>query len=262
MTDTFRCDDKAQLVAYLYDDIDEATRRLAEDHLRRCPACADELAALGRVRHELAGWSPPEVSLGFTIVPATEAPPAPVVHPARWWRAAADTTWARAAAAVLVVSAGLSLLNLQIRYDRDGLVISTGWLTRPTAAPAATAPPATAARAPEAAAPWRQELAALEQTLRAELDQARTTLPATSPAGRDLSAERVAALIEQSERRQKQELALRIAQLGRDLEVQRRSDLVRINQGLGQVEGRAGAEILRQRQMLDYIMRVSAPPPQ
>ena len=112
---------------------------------------------------------------------------------------------------------------------------------------------------------WRQELAALERTLRGELTAARveaTSTPAAGAPARDLSAERVATLIEQSERRQRQELALRLAQLGRDLEVQRRSDLVRINQGLGQFEGRAGAEILRQRQMLDYIMRVSAQPPQ
>jgi hypothetical protein len=82
-----------------------------------------------------------------------------------------------------------------------------------------------------------------------------------APRAADLTLQRVADLIEQSERRQKQELAMRLAQFGRDLEVQRRSDLVRINQGFGQFEGRAGAEIARQRQMLDYIMRVSAQPP-
>ena len=63
----------------------------------------------------------------------------------------------------------------------------------------------------------------------------------------------------ESERRQQQELALRLAQFGRDLEVQRRSDLSD-HRGFGQFEGRA-AEIARQRQMLDYIMRVSAQPP-
>jgi hypothetical protein len=73
--------------------------------------------------------------------------------------------------------------------------------------------------------------------------------------------QRVAQLIEESEKRQQQQLALRLTQFNRDLEVQRRSDLVRINQGFGQFEGRAGAEIARQRQMLDYMMRVSAQPP-
>jgi hypothetical protein len=78
-----------------------------------------------------------------------------------------------------------------------------------------------------------------------------------------VSLQRVSALIAASERRQQQELARRLAMFGRDLEVQRRADLVRINQGFGQFEGRAGAEIARQGQMLDYIMRVSAPrPPQ
>ncbi|MEZ5286287.1 MAG: hypothetical protein R2712_16055 [Vicinamibacterales bacterium] len=68
-------------------------------------------------------------------------------------------------------------------------------------------------------------------------------------------------LIVQSEQRQRTELAKQMIQLARDLEVQRRTDLVRINQGMGQFEGRAGAEIQRQRQMLDYIMRVSTQPP-
>jgi hypothetical protein len=77
----------------------------------------------------------------------------------------------------------------------------------------------------------------------------------------DLPMQRVVQLIEASEQRQQQELALRLTQFNRDLEVQRRSDLVRINKGFGQFEGRAGAEIARQRQMLDYIMRVSQQPP-
>jgi len=35
-----------------------------------------------------------------------------------------------------------------------------------------------------------------------------------------------------------------------------------IKLGVGLFEWRAGAEFARQRQMLDYFMRVSAPPPQ
>jgi hypothetical protein len=85
---------------------------------------------------------------------------------------------------------------------------------------------------------------------------------AADPTARDISLERVRALIAESEQRQQRELALRLTQFGRDFDQQRRTDLVRINQGFGQFEGRTGAEIARQRQMLDYIMRVSAPPPQ
>ena len=67
------------------------------------------------------------------------------------------------------------------------------------------------------------------------------------------------ALIDESEAQQRRELALRLTQFGRDLEVQRQADFVRIERGIGRVEGMAGAEIARQRQMVNYLMRVSQP---
>lgn len=264
MSETFRCDDKELLVAYLYDEVDGLTRRRVDEHLRVCAACASEATALASVRHELAGWAPPEADLGFTIVPASVARAhGAVVRPGHWWRSAAVPAWAQAAAAVLLVAAGLSIANVQIRYGADGLLITTGWM--PTAAGAEAVP--SSSRMPAATTStdesWRPALAALETSLRQEIREARASEAVAAPAERsaDVSLQRVTALIDQSERRQKQELALRLAQFGRDLEVQRRSDLVRINQGFGQFEGRAGAEIARQRQMLDYIMRVSAQPP-
>jgi Putative zinc-finger len=262
MSETFQCDDKNQLVAYLYDELDGITRRRIDEHLRVCTACAEEVDALTGVRRELAGWAPPNATLGFTLIQSPTTPvPAEVVRPTRWWPPAVPV-WAQAAAAVLVVGAGLSVANLQIRYGADGLVITTGWMASGGAV-AVSAPPATR---PVVEPDWQPALAALESSLRQEIREARAAESAVQAAatlsrGASLSAERVAALIEQSERRQQQELALRLAQFGRDLEVQRRSDLVRINQGFGQFEGRAGAEIARQRQMLDYIMRVSAQPP-
>ena len=65
------------------------------------------------------------------------------------------------------------------------------------------------------------------------------------------------ALIEESERRQQRELALRLTDVVRDFDAQRRADLVRIEQNMGQIEGLTGAEALRQRQLLDYLVRVS-----
>jgi len=266
MNETFLCDDKEQLVAYLYDEIDGISRRRIDDHLRVCAACAAEVQGLSGVRRELAQWTPPDAELGFTIAQSGTPPPVVAAAPAeKWWTAVRVPAWAQAAAAVLVVAAGLSIANLQIRYGDGGLVITTGWMAPSSAAPA----PAAAASASQAE--WQPAMAALESTLRAEIRAARSSdaarinaVPVTTAPSRStaLSMQRVTDLIEQSERRQKQELALRLAQFGRDLEVQRRSDLVRINQGFGQFEGRAGAEIARQRQMLDYIMRVSAPPPQ
>jgi anti-sigma factor RsiW len=261
MSETFNCDDKDQLVAYLYDELDGIVRRRVEDHLRACAACAAEVAGLSGVRRELAGWAPPEVVPGFALTqearPAVSAPASPGP---RWWPASVPV-WAQAAAAVLVVAAGLSIANLQIRYGADGLTLTTGWLAPATVAGPAPEQAATAASRPADPPAWQPALAALESSLRQEIRDTRASAPPASSRRAELSAERVADLIDQSERRQKQELALRLAQFGRDLEVQRRSDLVRINQGFGQFEGRAGAEIARQRQMLDYIMRVSSQPP-
>ena len=264
MSETFRCDDKEQLVAYLYDELDGLTRRRIDEHLRVCAACAAEITGLSGVRRELAEWAPPNATLGFTIVQsAAPAPPRQVVRPARWWQAPVPA-WAQAAAAVLVVAAGLSLANLQIRYGADGLVVTTGWMSPGQASGPALGSSATPASAASTTPDWQPALAALESSLRREIREARAVeaaAPVEEPSRTaELSAARVADLIRQSERRQQQELALRLAQFGRDLEVQRRSDLVRINQGFGQFEGRAGAEIARQRQMLDYIMRVSAQP--
>ena len=53
------------------------------------------------------------------------------------------------------------------------------------------------------------------------------------------------------------ELALRVSQVTTDVESQRRADLVRIEQNMGQIEGLTGAEAARQRELLNYLVRVS-----
>jgi hypothetical protein len=70
----------------------------------------------------------------------------------------------------------------------------------------------------------------------------------------------VQALIEQSERRQQRELALRLAQVVRDVDAQRRADLLRVDQNLGQLEGQTGAAAAQQRELLNYLVRVSQQP--
>jgi hypothetical protein len=280
MIETYRCDDKELLVAYLYDDIDPVERRRVEEHLRICPACAAEAEGLGGVRQSLASWVPPEADLGFVVVPraqivssADEAPRGQVLRPARWWRVPAQPSWAlQAAAAVLVLAAGLSVANLQVRYGNDGLVVTTGWMA--PAAPAASSLAGVSSAglgqnaSPRATEDWRPALAALADELRGEIRTSRgQPAPVNASASRSLdepTMRRISELIQESERRQQRELALRLTQFGRDIEVQRRTDNRRNFQAIGQFEGLAGAEIARQRQMMDYIMRVSAqqPPPQ
>lgn len=251
MSTNFTCDDTDTLVAYLYDELDAGHRAAVARHLEACPACAAEAAALGGVRRVLSEWTPPAPPLRFTMA----EPPPTVIRPAgsRWQTVPA---WAQLVAATLAVAVGAAVANVQVRHNQSGWTVSTGWLPQPAAAA-----PDTGAAASEA---WRPALAALEQSLRGELAAEAPARPETVTATgvEAQTLARLRTLIQDSERRQQQELALRLAQFSRDLDLQRRADLVRIDQGIGQLEGRTGAEVARQREMLNYIVRAGLRPPQ
>jgi hypothetical protein len=251
MSTRFTCDDTESLVAYLYDELDAEQGAAVARHLETCAACAAEYAALGGVRRVLGEWTPPAPALRFSV--AAEAP-APVLRPAASpWTAV--PAWAQLVAATLALAVGAAVANVQVRHDAAGWTVSTGWMT-----------PATPAATPAAGEDWRPALAALEQSLRQELSSSAPTAPvaAVAAATNDdpQTVSRMRSLIQESERRQQQELALRLAQFSRDLDLQRRADLVRIDQGIGQLEGRTGAEVARQREMLNYIVRAGLRPPQ
>jgi hypothetical protein len=73
---------------------------------------------------------------------------------------------------------------------------------------------------------------------------------------------RVRALVGESERRQQRELALRVAELVRDVNAQRQADLRRIDQNLGLMQNKTNVEVLRNREMLNYVaQRVSSQRP-
>jgi hypothetical protein len=69
--------------------------------------------------------------------------------------------------------------------------------------------------------------------------------------------QQVRAMIDDSEQRQRRELALRTTEVVRDFDAQRNDDLARIERTLGQMDGTTGVEVAQQRQMLNYLMRVS-----
>ncbi|HEX4913285.1 MAG TPA: zf-HC2 domain-containing protein [Vicinamibacterales bacterium] len=247
MTNPFTCDDKATLIAYMYGEVDAAIRDRVEAHLARCAACAAEVTALGDVRAELGLWVPPDVELGFTIVRKSDHPAATVLRPAQWWRTV--PAWAQAAAAVLVMAAGLGIANVQVRSGPDGLAVSTGWMTP------ATAPVAAPANDTE----WKTALVSLEQQLRTEIRSARDQQPTatrvSAPAvSDDAVLRRVQQLLAASEERQARELATRLTQLNADMNLQRRADLMRIQQSFAQY----GDQMMQQRQMLNNVIRVSA----
>ena len=256
MSTPFTCDDKPTLIAYLYGEVDAATRERVDAHLATCERCAEEVTALGDVRAELGLWVPPDVELGFTITRKSEPQSATVLRPARWWSAV--PAWAQAAAAVLVIAAGAAIANLQVRSGPDGFSVTTGWMT----APALSAPNDGAAierrveGRVEGQEEWRTALVALEQQLRNEIraTHEQTTVRAAAPSADAATIRRVQQLIAASEERQQRELALRLTQFAVDTNMQRRADLQRITQSFGGFE----EQILRQRQMLNNVIRVSA----
>ena len=74
---------------------------------------------------------------------------------------------------------------------------------------------------------------------------------------------RVRTLVEESERRQQRELALRLGEAMREVSVQRQEDLVRIDRNIGAMQSNTGREMLRQRSdLLNYVTVRTAARPQ
>ena len=244
------------LVAYLYDDIDPLEREAFARHLPGCVACRTELAALSEVRDGLADWPAPEVSAGvggrtpkaaLRIVDTSQPP-------SRGWRTFGDAPiWLQAAAAMLVVAASLGVANINLTYSKDGLSVTTGWL-RPAPAPVA---PQAAVAPPPAEAASRSDLTALEEKLLQEM-KAQPAAATAAPSDDEALLKRVRALVQESERRQQRELALRVAEMARDAQTQRQADLVRIDRSLGFLQNRTGVEVMRTQQQLNTLaQRVS-----
>jgi hypothetical protein len=265
MTDTRYCGNPDLLMSYLYEDGDIAVRRAFEAHLISCAECAREVGELKAVRRGLAQWTPPETLLDFRIVRGDK--------PARSWRSWLAVpvlpVWAQLGAAALLVGVAVGISGLEVRYDNQGVTVRTGWqradTSQPSAAAAVLAAPASALQAGAAAgvsAPWRADLTALEQQLRTEFrpsPAAGQALQASTAPGMSEQEflRRVRQLVDASETRQQRELALRLSAVVRDMETQRRADMVRVADVFGRVEGRAGAAVAQQRDIMNYLRRVS-----
>jgi hypothetical protein len=256
----FTCDDKQTLVGYLYGEIEPAERKAVDDHLATCAACSAEVMALGDVRSELGLWVPPDVELDFAIVKKSALPPSNVLRPVRWWNTV--PVWAQAAAAILVVAAGAAIANVQVRSGPEGFSVSTGWM--PVDSNTTSSARGVLVQDKPANEDWKPALVALEQQLRREIrstsEQAPTRTAARGPAD-EATVRRVEQLIADAERRQSRELAVRFVELTRDMNMQRRADLMKIGQGFDDYN----RQLLGQRQLLNNVnnaIRVSGTPQQ
>jgi Putative zinc-finger len=251
------------LVAYLYDEIDAADRGAFSAHLSGCGRCTRELAALRGVRTTLSAWAPPEPRVVMNYAPGTLiGEPGPTSDEdrsderrvrSRSWHDVPG--WAQVAAALLVLGVSAAIANVEVRRDASGWTLRTGWSKVP-------APPAAAqTAAANASAPWRADLTALERRLRTEFQPSPAlAVPAAATAISMSDAElqrRVRAIISESERRQERELALRVAEVMKDVNAQRQADLVKINSSLGFIQTNSYNEQMKQREMVNYLLKVS-----
>ena len=258
MNDSPYCGNTDALMSYLYEEGTPAERLAFDAHLRECERCAAEAASLRAVRVDMAAWAPPETVLDFRIV----REPAPAKS--RWGWMSTMPAWAQLAAASLVIGVAAGISGLDVQYGRDGLVVRTGWNRPADARPAGAQAEAAAVGAD---APWRADLVALQEQMRNEFSQAAPAPSAvpvsTSAAGGSGPMSdgefmaRVKQLIEASETRTQREMALRMTEMVRDMDTQRRADMRRVADGLGVLEGRTGAVTAQQREMMNYLMRVS-----
>ena len=246
------CDSKELLVGYLYDDLDGAERQAFDGHLVACPECRNELAGLRATRGQIAAWAPPEPDLGLRMVRGG-APPPPS-------RARLAPAWGLAAAAALVLAASAAIANVEIRYGGDGLTVRTGWAR---AAALAAAPPSQVQAASTGAgsvAAAREDFEAVDRRLR-ELETRLRQAPAQAAAGPMMTdaelLKRVRQYVSDAESRQQREVALQMAQMFRDFDRQRRTDLALIQQGLVQNQGMTNAELATTRDLVNQLVRVS-----
>jgi hypothetical protein len=265
------CPGGEALVSLLYDDFEPGatpSRDALTAHVRDCATCTAELEALGGVRMQLPAWTAPDVPLGFEIVRTGATPLTGWRRTFADWSARSARFVPAAAAAIVIVGGALALARLDVRYDDGGFTVRTGWGHAASAAPAPSGD--------DAAASLRRELAALRADVarlnaRGPAVTAASIAPATadeatpvavtagnaplgstafSSAQGDALLRRFKQALDESEMRQQQNLQLRINEVTRDFELQRRQDLVQVEQGFGRMD-------TQRQQMLDAIRRVS-----
>jgi hypothetical protein len=153
------------------------------------------------------------------------------------------------AAAVFVLGMTATAANLDVRYDKSGLSIRTGWSKPPAA---------------ENAAPWRGDLSAVEGRLRARIDANSETVSAVKTAAEQAPTitevelrRRVQMLLDEREKRIQNEIALAVGRVMQDYQQQRTADLANIERTVGYIRNSTLSEQLKQREAVNYLLKVS-----
>ena len=272
------------LIGYVYDELTAAERAAFDAHIESCAACREEVQTLCEARQHLASWAPPEPALDFTVVRGGRA----AAPPPRWRPLV--PAWALAAAAsVLFLAGAAAIANVEMRYGPDGFVVRTGWAAghasfeaapqqsagngsretirqQPAEGQRSTGPaPSTLVSSEQggssvaASEQIRAQLVALQSRLdRLEGGQtAGGTAAAPAPAATDRQLAALAAsfrkLLAESEQRQRSEVALQVAEVWKDFNAVRASDIARVQQTVGRAQVITNTQLKQQRESIESL---------
>jgi anti-sigma factor RsiW len=223
-------DNQDALLDYLYEEGDPAERLAIAKHLQQCAACSIAVLEFQNVRGMLSDWTPPAAQLGFRVVQDGAASPSVPIIPAardgRW------SGWLQAAAAVLIFASGVAVSQLDVDYQDGALIVQTR-----------TAPAADSIMP----VPSGRDIELPVERVSSEPVSPASPAPVAASDEVERLLQRVRAMIDQSEQRQQRELALRLSQVAREVDMQHQADLLRVQQEFGQ----------QQDATMEYLVRTS-----
>ena len=201
----------------LYGEGGDGAARRVEAHHAVCAECRGEMAALRRLRGQLAHWPVPE---------ALRPAPAVVAAPRRW-----PVGLAAAAGLIVALGAALGLSGAEMRYERAGLSIRLGRRPAPESTP--------------------------DTGTRAELATLRAEVAALRAADDRPTLGTVADMIRESESRQDQARAASLREIRERADSQRQYDLARVSAGLAYLDGKAGLQEARTTELVGHLLQAS-----
>lgn len=217
---------KEKLIGYLYDDLDAEGKSAIESHLDTCPSCTQALEKLGRTRNLMKAWSDEDPPANLVFVP-DRLPWWKRLVPD--WQSAGNRRWlapglSLALAGVVLI---LTVFNFEARYDRQGEVVVK-------------------LQFPFVSESERAEAVDEAPLTRAELIQVQQQ-----------SLALIQDWIDEGHQRQRVELGLILDDFARDLEAQRRRDLLLVGQGLREIDGATESRFIQTEDLLHHLLAVS-----
>jgi anti-sigma factor RsiW len=226
-------DNQDALLDYLYEEGDPAERLAIAKHLQQCAACSIAVLEFQNVRGMLSDWTPPAAQLGFRVVQeGRQSSSASLDDRAPEGRSWASWGWLQAAAAVLIFASGVAVSQLDVDYQDGALIVQTR-----------TAPAADSIMP----VPSGRDIELPVERVSSEPVSPASPTPVAASDEVERLLQRVRAMIDQSEQRQQRELALRLSQVAREVDMQHQADLLRVQQEFGQ----------QQDATMEYLVRTS-----